>query len=319
MALGAAGGQETASRPNAASASTKPAIREWWAPGKYSVAVKSTAKQSGRRGGPGGEKDVASTHESEKRYELTVEPPAAGGQKLRIVFARLMSQGTPPDTSGYRDYDTDKPAGDGRYMPQYRFKEIIGVPLEVSVDGNGALGKLSGIDEVTKKTREADDTAGVQTLEAMSGAFVNEAVAALRFEYPPEPVAKGRTWKQNLAKPMSPAGAIQVATEHRVKSVEDTAEGKIAEIEFSARSTTDKPKARNEDEAKFAQIAPIDKITYEAAGTLRVNLSTRMLSSSKTHTKSNVKGTVLMEGKATFDISTEGDTEVMVTPVKQQK
>ena len=290
-------------------AQSKPAVEQQWAEGKYIVVVKSFSKQSGRKEGP-------SSTEVEESYELLVQKPAAKGQKIQVTFNRLRHQYKGGGLEGF-SRDTDKPAGEDRYSAQTRFKAMIGMPMVTTIGTDGKIGEISGIDEIVKKAGAADDPMGADTVVALCKTSLTSSLAPLLFHFPGEPVVKGYAWTRNDPMELGVMGALKMTQNYKVKSVEDTPGGRVAAIDFSAKNASDKPGATDEDSAKWMKIVPIDEVTWQIAGTVKVNLDTKMLISEKLHTKTTMKGTSLMDGgNLPFNFVTERDSEVVVTPEK---
>ena len=290
-------------------AQSRPAVEQQWAAGKYVVVVKSATSQSGRKEGP-------SSIESEHGYELAVQEPDANGQKVRVVFSRLALRAKGGGMEGIQ-HDTDKPAGEDRYSFQWRSKAMIGSPMEAIIAPGGKIGDVSGCDEIVRKAGAADDPMGARTVLGMCRSTVTSALVPLVFHFPEKPLVKGYAWTRNDPMDMWIMGAMKMAQDYKVKGVEDTPDGSVAEIDFTAKNTSDKLAATDEDSAKFAQVLRVEEVSYQGAGTIRVNLRTKMVMSTKLHMKTRMKGTSLADGgNLPFDFATEGDSEVVVTPAK---
>jgi hypothetical protein len=190
--------------------------------------------------------------------------------------------------------------------------------MVTTIGADGTVGEISGLDEIVKKAGATDDPMGARTVVTMCRTSLASSLAPLRFHFPGEPVVKGYAWTRNDPTKLGMMGALKMTQTYTVKSVENTRDGSVADIDFIAKHTSDKPVATDEDSAKAAMIAPIDEVTNQVAGTIKVNLETKMLVSAKLHAKGTVKGTSLMDGSnMPFSVVTESDSAVVVTPAKK--
>jgi len=288
-------------------AQPKPAAPTQWAPGKYTVVSRGHNSTKGMAEG-----QVIS--DTEDRYELTVRKPDAAGQKVQLVFTRLTMQAK-AGVAGAFQYDTDKPAGDDPSSLQARFKARTGAPMEASIDPNGKVVAVTGVEEVVRRMGLADDPVKAQPSADICKAAVTMSIERLILRIPAEPLVKDYAWTRNESIKIGPQGQIDMSHEYKVKSVEDTPDGKVAEIDVVSKNTTDKPVPTDENSAKWAKIVPIEVAARETTGALRLNLSTGMIVYSKMHSKASMKGVSLMDGgNLPFSTDSESDSEFTVTP-----
>jgi hypothetical protein len=290
-------------------AQSKPAPMHQWAPGKYVVVVKVAASQDMKTRG-------STTMQSDDRYELLVQTPDPKGQSVQVVFKRFSVQGKGGTIEGLQ-HDTDRPDEPEQSEIQSLFKAIIGTPLATTIGTDGKIGEISGADEVVKKSDAHNNAIDQRTIVDMCKISAKSFLTPLKFQFPQEPIVKGYSWSRNDSTDLGMMGAIKMVHTYKVKAVEDTPNGKVADIEYTAKNTSNKLDATDEDSKKWAQLMQIDEMTQQVDGAIKLNLNTGMVIFTKLHTKTTTKGTASMDGgSAPVDSMTENDTEITVTPVR---
>jgi hypothetical protein len=289
-------------------AQQKVSLEHKYVPGQYVLTMDQRAKTTTSMMGQRIPSDV--TMETAAQIDVS-KPDDKGNKTIKFTYKRVTQT---VDAGGMRmSFDSAKK--DQTPSPLASMGKMVGSTITMTVDKDGKVTKVEGVDEMMDKMTEGNPAAAGM-MKDMKKQFGPEAMAQMisssRQFLPEKPVAPGESWTSSATIPMPMIGEAKTEMKNKLTEVKKVDGREMAAIAFEGTTKSEGGEAVGDENVQMK----MSSMDIKQKGTVLVDTENPMIQQSTM----SQKGTMTMSAGAAqgqemqMKIEMDGTTRTSVKP-----